>query len=157
MEIRNARATDYAEIIAVVDEWWGGRKMASKLPSLFFDHFQDTSFVATENGKICGFVTGFQSQTSPRTAYIHFVGIDPETRGSGLGRTLYGRFFETAKLIGCNEVQCVTSPVNTKSIAFHRAMGFEVLPGVAESNGVAYTPDHNGPDGDCVRFRISLD
>jgi len=156
VEIRNAEPKDNAELIAVVDEWWGGRKMASKLPSLFFEHFQNTSFVATENGRIRGFVTGSQSQTSPHTAYIHVVGIDPATRASGLGRTLYGKFFEAAKLIWCTEVQCVTSPVNTKSNAFHRAMGFEVMPGFAESNGVAYTPDHDGPDGDCVRFRISL-
>lgn len=156
MEIRNAEPADYAEIISVVDDWWGGRKMASKLPSLFFEHFRNTSFVATEDGKIRGFVTGFKSQSFATTAYIHFVGIDPETRGSGLGRTLYETFFAAAKAVGCTEVQCVTSPVNTKSIAFHKAMGFQVMPGVAEINGVAYTTDHDGPDGDCVRFRISL-
>jgi hypothetical protein len=26
-------------VIAVIDEWWGGRPMAGMLPRLFFDHF----------------------------------------------------------------------------------------------------------------------
>ena len=40
-----------------------------------------------------GFVCGFLSQTDPEEAYIHFVGVSPEHRGGGVGRTLYERFF----------------------------------------------------------------
>lgn len=156
MQIRNASPDDYPTIIAVVDDWWGGRRMASKLPHLFFEYFKQTSFVATDAGVIKGFVAGFRSQSSPEIAYIHFVGIDPESRGSGLGRLLYEHFFEQARLLGCTEIHCVTSPINTRSIAFHQAMGFEVMPGTAISNGIAFTPDFDGPDGDCVRFRYML-
>ncbi|MCC6792265.1 MAG: GNAT family N-acetyltransferase [Thermomicrobiales bacterium] len=155
-EIRHAEPKDYAPIIAVVDEWWGGRQMADGLPKLFFVHFRETSFVAESQGTIRGFVTGFRSQSYPEQAYIHYVGIDPATRGSGLGRTLYQRFFEAARTLGCSEVQCVTSPANTTSISFHKAMGFECLLGDAEAGGVPYSTDYDGPGGSRVRFRRTL-
>lgn len=124
MLIRAAEPGDYARVIDVVDEWWGGRQMASMLPKLFFVHFADTSFVAEEDGALAGFLVGFRSQTHDDEAYVHFVGIDPAHRGSGLGRALYQRFF--AAVAPRRTVRAVTSPVNERSVAFHRALGFEV-------------------------------
>lgn len=154
--IRHAEPADHAPIVAVVDDWWGGRAMAAGLPKLFFVHFRDTSFVAERAGVIAGFITGFRSQTYPEQAYIHYVGIDPATRGSGLGRQLYERFFAAARNQGCTEVHCVTSPINTGSIAFHRAMGFEFLPGDAEQDGIPYTANYDGRGDPRVRFRRTL-
>jgi ribosomal protein S18 acetylase RimI-like enzyme len=122
--IRHAEPADYAEVIGVIDEWWGGRSMAAMLPKLFFVHFRDTSFVAEADGSIEGFLCGFRSQTFPDEAYIHFVGVAPEKRGDGLGRELYERFFASVAPRGV--VRAVTSPVNERSVAFHRALGFEV-------------------------------
>jgi ribosomal protein S18 acetylase RimI-like enzyme len=122
--IRNARPADHPRVVAVVDAWWGGRPMAAMLPKLFFIHFQQTSFVADEGEELAGFLCGFRSQTYDDEAYVHFVGVDPSRRGSGLGRQLYERFFEA--VAPRTIVRAVTSPVNAGSLAFHRAMGFEV-------------------------------
>jgi ribosomal protein S18 acetylase RimI-like enzyme len=123
--IRHAEPEDYAPVVAVIDEWWGGRRMAPALPKLFFVHFRDTSFVAEDDsGALAGFLCGLRSQTYADEAYIHFVGVDPGHRGSGLGRTLYERFF--AAVAPRPVVRAITSPVNTSSIAFHRSLGFEV-------------------------------
>ena len=122
--IRHAEPSDHARVIAVVDEWWGGRQMAAMLPKLFFVHFRDTSFVAEDDGRLAGFLCGFRSQTFEDEAYIHFVGVDPAQRGSGLGRDLYERLFEAVK--PRTVVRAVTSPVNESSVGFHRALGFEV-------------------------------
>jgi ribosomal protein S18 acetylase RimI-like enzyme len=122
--IRHAEPGDYPRVIAVVDEWWGGREMAAMLPKLFFIHFRDTSFVAEEEGELAGFLCGFRSQTHDDEAYIHFVGVDPARRGSGLGRMLYERFFEA--VAPRTVVRAVTSPMNDRSVEFHRALGFEV-------------------------------
>ena len=59
--------------------------MAAMLPKLFFVHFRDTSFVARTTTGLAGFLCGFRSQTLADEAYIHFVGVDPERRGAGLG------------------------------------------------------------------------
>jgi ribosomal protein S18 acetylase RimI-like enzyme len=124
MLIRAAEPADYGRVIDVVDEWWGGRPMAAMLPKLFFVHFADTSFVAEDERSLAGFLVGFRSQTHEDEAYVHFVGIDPAHRGSGLGRELYERFFTA--VAPRSVVRAVTSPVNERSVAFHRALGFEV-------------------------------
>jgi ribosomal protein S18 acetylase RimI-like enzyme len=124
MLIRHAEPADYSSVIGVIDDWWGGRSMAAMLPKLFFVHFRDTSFVAEEGGELAGFICGFRSQTHADEAYVHFVGVDPNRRGSGLGRELYERFF--AAVAPRSVVRAVTSPVNERSVAFHRAIGFEV-------------------------------
>ena len=124
MLIRHAEPADYAAVIGVIDEWWGGRPMAAMLPKLFFVHFRDTSFVAEEDGRVVGFLCGFRSQTFEDEAYIHFVGVDPGARAHGLGRALYERFFEA--VAPRTVVRAVTAPVNERSVSFHRALGFEV-------------------------------
>ncbi|MGZ4354356.1 MAG: N-acetyltransferase family protein [Gaiellaceae bacterium] len=124
MQIRHAEPSDYAAVIGVVDQWWGGRAMAAMLPKLFFVHFRDTSFVMEDDGEIVGFLCGFRSQTHDDEAYIHFVGVDPGWRGAGVARALYERFF--AAIAPRTTVRAVTSPVNERSVAFHRALGFDV-------------------------------
>lgn len=124
MLIRHAEPGDFARVVGVVDEWWGGRAMAAMLPKLFFVHFRDTSFVAEDDGAVVGFLCGFRSQTFDDEAYIHFVGVAPSHRGSGLARELYERFF--AAVAPRSVVRAVTSPKNETSLAFHRALGFDV-------------------------------
>jgi ribosomal protein S18 acetylase RimI-like enzyme len=128
--LRRATGHDHAFVIRRLDDWWGGRQMAAMLPKLFFVHFPATTTVAVERlpaggERIVGFLCGFVSQADPLVAYIHFVGVDPEARGAGLGRSLYTWFFERAASLGCRRVECVTSPINTGSRAFHAAMGFD--------------------------------
>lgn len=154
--IRHAEPADHASVIAHVDAWWGGRPMAAMLPKLFFIHFRETSFVAEAQGRVAGFLAGFQSQTHREQAYIHFVGVDPTFRGAGVGRALYERFFAAVRALSCAEVHGVTSPVNRGSLAFHAAMGFELLPGDASVDGIPYATDHDGPGEPRVRLRKRL-
>jgi predicted GNAT superfamily acetyltransferase len=126
VSIRHVQPSDYGRVIQHVNAWWGGREMAPLLPRLFFIHFESTSFVADrEDGSLAGFLIGFLSQTDPETAYVHFVGVAPDERGSGLARGLYEEFFEAARGHGRSVVRCVTSPENEDSLAFHAALGFE--------------------------------
>lgn len=122
--IRHAEPADYARVVRVVDEWWGGRRMAAMLPKLFFVHFRDTSFVAEQNNDVVAFLCGLRSQTFDDEAYVHFIGVDPAYRGEGLARALCERFF--AAVAPRTTVRAVTSPLNEPSLAFHRALGFAV-------------------------------
>jgi ribosomal protein S18 acetylase RimI-like enzyme len=140
--IRHAKPSDYGRVIGRVNVWWGGREMAPMLPQLFFLHFEGTSFVAEgDDEELAGFLCGFLSQTNADEAYIHFVGVDPERRGEGIGGALYERFFDEVQAQGRMVVRCVTSPGNEESIAFHEALGF-VLDRVV--------PDYDGPGEDRV-------
>ncbi len=164
--LRQAQPEDYDVIASVVDRWWG-RSILDSLPRLFLDHFFGSSLVAPSLAAVPsfgavppssgavppsgeplrGFLVGFASPSVGDVAYIHFVGISPAERGTGLGRQLYETFFAAAAAAGRREVHAVTAPVNAPSIAFHRAMGFEVSDPVI---------GHGGPGHDLVMFRRHL-
>ncbi len=118
MRIRHAESSDYDPIISNLNDWFGGRLMSDMLPKLFFVHFRETSFIAEEDNQIIGFLAGFRSQTFADEAYIHFVGVHPNYRKQGVGRALYGRFFETVKQHGPTVVRCITGPLNKSQLPF---------------------------------------
>ena len=43
---------DHARIVAVIDEWWGGRKLRHLLPRLWLQHFTGTSWVVDDAGGV---------------------------------------------------------------------------------------------------------
>src|SRR5437773_4100249 len=148
--IRSIAPNDYDCIIAVVDEWWGDRAMAAMLPKLFFTHFQDTSFIAEDNGQRIGFLVGFLSPSFADEAYIHFVGVHPDYRKHGVAKRLYEQFSDVSRRAGRRFVKCVTSPANSSSLAFHRAIGF--LPDDADwpDDGLPIHRNYDGPGEDRV-------
>lgn len=156
MEVRNAQSRDYPRVIAVINDWWGGRAMADMLPKLFFDHFGDTSFVAETDGELAGFLVGFISQAKPEEAYVHFIGVNPQLRQSGLAQRLYHQFFDVVRARGCRLVRCVTSPVNKASILFHTRIGFQIDPGNGVIEGVPVTCNYDGRGQDRVLFTYHL-
>jgi ribosomal protein S18 acetylase RimI-like enzyme len=152
MNIRQLQEADYETIIEAIDDWFDGRQMSHLLPRIFFIHFRPTSFAIEEDGRVIGFLAGFVSQTYPNQAYIHFVGIEANYRGRGLGRQLYSTFFETVRGLGCTTVRCITSPVNSGSIAFHTRMGFRIERSNGERHGVPCTINYELKGADRVLF-----
>jgi predicted GNAT superfamily acetyltransferase len=144
--LRTARPSDHDAIVRIVDEWWG-RPVANVLPRLFLDHFHATSLIAERDGLLAGFLIGFHSPSARGVAYVHFVGVAPAARGTGLARRLYETFCAAAVRDGCTRVRAITSPVNTGSVAFHRAMGFTVAGPV---------PDYDGPGIERIVFERAL-
>jgi ribosomal protein S18 acetylase RimI-like enzyme len=144
MHIRNVQPTDYPSIIAVLNEWWGGRRMSDMLPKLFFVHFRETSFIAEVDTQIVGFLIGFFSQTFADEAYIHFVGVHPDHRAQGVGHALYTHFFRIVREHNRNIVRCVTAPINKGSIAFHTRMGFQAEAQETQIDGMPFYPDYDG-------------
>jgi ribosomal protein S18 acetylase RimI-like enzyme len=108
------------------------------------------------DGELAGFLVGFLSQSRPAEAYIHFVGVHPGARGSGLGRRLYQESFGVVRAHARTVVRAVTAPVYTGSIAFHRRMGFEVEPGTAGRSDAPVAAGYDGPGQDRVRFTMYL-
>ncbi len=122
---RIAAPADFDEIIAVVDDWWG-RPVSHAVPRLFLDHFYNTSFVVHEQNRLVAFLIGFLSPSQNHVAYIHFVGVAPGARKQGYAAKLYQDFFNVAVANGRSEVHAITVPINTRSIEFHRRLGFSI-------------------------------
>ena len=148
--LRNVREDDYPQVIRVLNDWWGGRKVADMLPRLFFIHFSDTSYVVEDEGVVVAFLVGLFSQSRRGEAYIHFIAVDPRHRGKGLGRQLHEKFFAEASARGGMSVRSVTSPLNAASVAFHRRMGFEIEKSDTTIHGYPAVKDYDGPGADRV-------
>lgn len=152
LSLRQLEESDYPGIITVLDAWWDERHMTDMLPRLFFKHFNRTGFVIETGGTLVAFLIGFISQTRPSHAYIHFMGVHPEHRRSGLGTRLHKAFFDRVKPRGCDTVHLVTSPQNKKSIAFHSRIGYRIEEGDRTVEGVPVHSGYDGPGEDRVLF-----
>ncbi|TJZ53144.1 GNAT family N-acetyltransferase [Streptomyces piniterrae] len=160
MTLRHPAASDHPRLQVALADWWGGLggdagvlQRQLLVPRLFLQHFAETSYlVEGDDGALRAFLIGFLSQTEPKTAYIHFVGVCPEGQRGGLGSALYHRFFDTARGHGRTQVRCITSPTNLNSIAYHTRMGFRLEPGDRVEGGVPVHGDYDGPGLDRVSF-----
>jgi N-acetyltransferase len=123
---RMVQATDYSTVVAAIPQWWNGRDLSSLLQPLFFEHFGSTSLIAEDEQGLAAFLIGFDSPDAPRESYVHFVGVRPDLRGAGMGREIYKEFANKAMGRGIRTIRCVTSPVNTNSVAFHQHIGFTI-------------------------------
>ena len=144
--LRRPTEADYPAISSVIDDWWGGRQLDHLLPRLWLQHFTGTSWLAeSEDGRLAGFLIGFLSPDKLDVAYCHLVATNPNLRRRGLGQALYERFFEDARAGGRSVVMAITWPANHASIAFHRALGFEVQAGPGTQNlyGTPATADYD--------------
>ena len=102
--------------------------MSPMLPKLWFKDFASTSFVIRDqDSQPIAFLVGYISQTDKTKAYVHFIGVDPEYRGDGLGRSLYEAFAHKALGLGANRIEAVTSPINAASLRFHESLGFMAI------------------------------
>lgn len=136
--------------------WWGGRDFTSSVLKIFFIHFSDTTYIAEINNDLIGFLVGFLSQSDKNAGYIHFVGVHPDYRKSGVGRLLYQRFFDACKANDRSVVKSCTSPVNKLSIAFHLRMGFVIEPGDGIVDGVPVTMNFLRENDPKVLFKKEL-
>ncbi|ORT55931.1 GNAT family N-acetyltransferase [Streptomyces sp. CB03238] len=162
--MRRARVSDHRTLVECVHRWWGdsrtpaeARELSLLLPRLFLQCFAGTSLVAEDSTGVKAFLVGLHSGDNGEDAYIHFVGVDPALRGRGLARGLYTAFFDRAAEAGRREVRAVTSPGNTGSIAFHRALGFSLVASDDEVGGVPVHRDYDGPGQDRVCFRRKIE
>jgi GNAT superfamily N-acetyltransferase len=153
LRFRRPTEADHASLVAVVDEWWGGRRLRDLLPRLWLQHFAETSWIAeTDDGRLAGFLVGFVSPDRPGVAYCHMIASNPNLRHRGVGRALYERFFEDVRAGGARRVVAITWPGNRVSLGFHRALGFVVDdgPGTAPIFGTPAYADYDGPGEDRV-------
>jgi GNAT superfamily N-acetyltransferase len=136
--------------------WWDGRDLTHMIMKLFFYHFRDTIFIAEKENEIVGFLVGFLSQSAVNEGYIHFAGIHPNYRKTGLGYALFHKFFDECTKHGRNVVRSCTSPINKQSIAFHQHMGYEIEPGDSEIDGLPVTINYHRKNDPKVIFKKTL-
>ena len=135
LRYRHPSEADYGPIVAVLDEWWSGRRADATLPRLWLQHFTGTSWLAeTVDGQLAGFLIAFHSPDHDDTAVCRLVGTNPNFRRQGVGSALYEHCAADARAAGRTRIVAAAWPGNRAAIAFHRAIGFEVEAGNGTQN-----------------------
>ena len=125
MITRGITKRDFDTITSVLDRWWGG-PAGERAHPIFFYELGEHALIAEEDGVLVGFLLGFITSGTPRTGYVHLVGIHPEYRRRAVGKLLYAQFAERAQRAGAERVKAITTVGNEGSVRFHEALGFQV-------------------------------
>jgi ribosomal protein S18 acetylase RimI-like enzyme len=157
--LRRPTEDDQPRIVAVVDEWFDGRRVRHLVARAWFRHFASTSWIAADpTGRPNGFLIGYRSPDRPTEAVIHLLGVDPNQRRLGIGRTLIGAFLGDVQRDGAETVVASAWPDEPIAVAFFRALDFhpDDGPGSQRLFGTTGFPDHDGPGEDRVLFTRAL-
>lgn len=144
VHIDRASVSDLHQVLRDHARYWGERDLRALHLTALVREFGPTCLVARADDGIRGYLLGFV--TPDRTGYVHLVATRDDTRGTGLGRTLYDSFVEAARRQGAVRLKAITSVTNEGSIAFHRGLGFDAR--VVE--------DYDGPGSPRVVFTRDL-
>jgi ribosomal protein S18 acetylase RimI-like enzyme len=135
-----AQVTDIQQVLADHPRYWGDRDLRSLHLLALVQEFGSTCLVARADDGVHGYLIGFV--TPDGTGYVHLIATRDDTRGTGLGRSLWEAFAEAARKLGAVRLKAITSVTNEGSVAFHRSLGFEAR----------VVADYNGPGQAMVVF-----
>jgi ribosomal protein S18 acetylase RimI-like enzyme len=131
MNVRRIEKNDFDRIVEVIDHWWGG-PIGTFAHPIFFYELGDRALVVEKGAEMIGFLLGFVALggragtvDEVRTGYVHLVGIHPDHRRRGVGRTLYDRFTKDCVEAQCSRMKAITTLGNEGSIRFHVAVGWD--------------------------------
>jgi GNAT superfamily N-acetyltransferase len=158
---RTAEGDDAPLVSSAIDDWWPGRHIVHMVCPQLFEHYGDTCLLVEdetrpEGDRLVGFLLGMMSQRMPDAGYVHYAGVRPEYRGTGLGRQMYERFATMTRERGRGEIFIETSTWNRDSIAFHERMGFAFVPGDEVVDGLPVHHDTGGKGFDYVEMIWTL-
>ena len=129
------------EVLAMLPAFWDDRDVGHLHHPVWFRQLGATALAARDGtGALLGYLLG---APTPHGGYAHVVAALPAARGQGLGRALYARFAAGVSCGAPATVEAITTPTNTRSVAFHRRLGF-----TAE-----LVEDYAGPGEDRVHLR----
>ena len=151
--LRHPTEADQPRIVAIVDEWFAGRRVRHLVTRSWFRHVGATSWLAEDpDGHPIGFVIAYRSQDHPDEGVVHLLAVHPSHRRKGIGRALLGAFLADAAEAGVVTVTAVGWPGEPIAVAFFRALGFALDDGPGTQNlyGTPAHPDYEAHGEDRI-------
>ncbi len=106
------------------------------LDTLARDVLGDAPWLWTLVAEVGGSLVGYAASCPPaqmhfglRRMYLQHLYVDPDVRGSGIGRRLIEASTSLARALDCDFMVVGTKPDNHAAQAVYAACGFEALPG----------------------------
>jgi ribosomal protein S18 acetylase RimI-like enzyme len=153
--LRRPTEDDQPRIVDVADHWFAGRRVWPLLVRAWFRDFGESSLIAeAPDGSVRGFLLGYRSPARPDESVLHLVGVDPNHRRRGVGRTLVEAFAADAAQSGAAVIRAVAWPDDPIAVAFFGGVGFgpDAGPGSQRLYGVPAYPDFEAAGEDRVVF-----
>jgi ribosomal protein S18 acetylase RimI-like enzyme len=123
------------ESVCRVDERITGRYRSSvweQRVAYYLRRDPEAPQVAELDGKVVGFmmgeVRGGEFGLEEPTGWIEFFGVDPDARGSGVGRKLCDALLAHFRVRGARVARTIVRTQDAEIAAFLRAMGFADAP-----------------------------
>jgi ribosomal protein S18 acetylase RimI-like enzyme len=157
--LRHPTEDDQPRIVALVDEWFSGRRIRHLVGRSWFRHFGSSSWLSIDDtGQPLGFLLGYRSPDRPDEAVVHLIGVHPNQRRRGIGRNLVATFIADMQAAGARTVTALAWPGEPPSTAFFRAVGFQPADGPGSQNlfGTTAFPDYDGAGEDRIVFVLPL-
>jgi ribosomal protein S18 acetylase RimI-like enzyme len=151
--LRHPTEDDQRGIVAVVDDWFDGRRVRHLVGRSWFRHWGSTSWLAQDpGGAVIGFLLGQHSRDVPDEGVLHLVAVHPSHRRHGIGRALVNAFVNDAADTGATRITAVAWPGEPIALAFFRGIGFRADDGPGTQNlfGTPAYPDYEGGGEDRV-------
>lgn len=132
MEIREAKAGDFDDIMALFGQLWPNRELHQEDMLTVFERGikseTDKYICAEDNGKVIGFcalaiVNNFWQEG--HIAYCYAMIVDEACRGRGIGKCIFDKAFETAKALGCKKLELDSGFPRERAHKFYEKIGFE--------------------------------
>lgn len=151
--IRPATAADVPEILRLIHALAVYEKLedqavgtpAALHANLFGDRPVCEAMIAEVKGRAVGFALFFSTFSTflcKPGLYLEDLFVEPEHRGSGIGKALLQHLASQAVARGCGRFEWRVLDWNAPSIAFYRSLGAVVMP---EWHLVRMTPEAFGP------------
>jgi ribosomal protein S18 acetylase RimI-like enzyme len=123
------------EEIAAVDERIGGRYRPEVWEKRVFYYLRrdpEGSFVATDGGKVVGFMLGEvrsgEFGMEEPTGWVEVLGVDPRFQGRAVGRRLAEAMLAHFRSQGARRVRTLVDETMPGIERFFRALGFQAAP-----------------------------
>lgn len=91
-------------------------------------HPDNCIYVATENGKVVGWIHGFYSMRVESDFFVEIGGlvVSENFRNNGIGKKLVDKVIEWTELKNCENVRVRCNVIRTESHRFYEKIGFEI-------------------------------
>ena len=137
--IRPAAAADTGEILRLIRALAAYEKLSDMVvgteerlgEALFGKHPAAEALIAESHGRAVGFAlyfTTFSTFLCKAGLYLEDVFVEPEHRGSGIGKALLARLAAIAAERGCGRLEWRVLDWNEPSIRFYESLGAKLMP-----------------------------
>jgi ribosomal protein S18 acetylase RimI-like enzyme len=126
-------AADVARLMIAFRNWWqrdepDDAAFEAGVRRLLADPNTDYLLAGDPAVGVCVLRYRFSVWTSADDCCLEDLFVDPEARGSGLGRALVEAAFERARERGCVRMELDVNEANPAALALYESLGFENRP-----------------------------